>query len=255
MWACHRLQRHPFPVRAWFRHSLVLTYALPAGLLEPLLPPGLALDVFDGLGFLAVAMVQTQGLRPAFLPRCLGQDFFLAGYRIFTRFRTGAGRELRGLRILRSDADRRLMVRAGNLLTHYRYRLASATVEESAAGMAIRVRTPGGEADVDVVAQWQPPPTTLPAGSPFADWHQARLYAGPLPFTFDYEKQTHSIIVIEGVRENWKPTPAAVEVRKLSFLEFPPFNQAHPVLANAFHVGHAPYAWKRGVREPIPAAT
>gem|GEM_PF-6959457 len=31
----YRLQRHPFPVKATFRHSLVLTYALPAARLQP----------------------------------------------------------------------------------------------------------------------------------------------------------------------------------------------------------------------------
>src|ERR1041385_3231946 len=102
----HLLQRHPLRVKASFEHSLVLTYAFPATTLEPFLPPGLMLDVFEGFGFLAVAMVQTRELRPAFLPRALGQDFFLTGYRIFARFRTPEGRVLRGLRILRSDANR-----------------------------------------------------------------------------------------------------------------------------------------------------
>ena len=39
----YQLKRHPLPVQAWFRHSLVLTYAFPRNLLQPLLPPGLEL--------------------------------------------------------------------------------------------------------------------------------------------------------------------------------------------------------------------
>ena len=31
----HQLRRHPIPIRAFFRSSLVLTYAFPAELLEP----------------------------------------------------------------------------------------------------------------------------------------------------------------------------------------------------------------------------
>src|SRR5438045_3942449 len=112
------LQRHPFPVRAHFRHSLVLTYAFPAAILEALLPPGLVLDTYREFGFLAIAMVQTQALRPSFCPALLGRDFFLSGYRIFCRYRTRAGRTLRGLRILRSDTDRRVMALFGNVLTH-----------------------------------------------------------------------------------------------------------------------------------------
>jgi hypothetical protein len=51
----HLLQRHPFPVTAFFRRSLALTYAFPRHLLQPLLPPGLALDTYGEFGFLAIA--------------------------------------------------------------------------------------------------------------------------------------------------------------------------------------------------------
>src|SRR5262245_1457495 len=99
----HRLKRHPFPVAAHFEHCLVLAYMLPRETLTPLLPPGLELDLFEDYGFVAIAMVQTRRLRPAFLPEVFGQDFFLTGYRIFARYTTPEGRCLRGLRILRSD--------------------------------------------------------------------------------------------------------------------------------------------------------
>ena len=56
--------------------------------------PGIDLVIPD-FGFLAIAMVQTEALRPAFLPACFGRDFFLIGYRIFARYRTRAGRTLR----------------------------------------------------------------------------------------------------------------------------------------------------------------
>lgn len=251
----HLLQRHPLPVKAWFRHSLVLTYALPVNVLEPLLPPGLMLDSLGEFGFVAVAMVRTRNLRPAFLPRFLGQDCFLTGYRIFARYRSEDGRQLRGLRILRSDTDQRRMVWCGNLLTHYQYRFVRATVVETAATLGIRIETPDAEADVAVVARLDGTTDSLPPDSPFRDWHQARLFAGPLPFTFDYERETHSIILIEGVRQNWKPVPVVVEVRKLTFLNRAPFDRARPLLASAFHVRDIPYAWKRGIRHPLPRTT
>jgi SAM-dependent methyltransferase len=59
--------------------------------------------------------VQQAPARGSFLPRLFGQDFFLAGYRVFVKFRTAGARTLRGLYILRSDADRALMVAGGNL--------------------------------------------------------------------------------------------------------------------------------------------
>jgi hypothetical protein len=113
----YMLKRHPFPVTAFFRQSLVLTYAFPSAVLQPLIPPGLVLDTYGEYGFLAIAMVQTERLRPTFLPSILGRDSFLCGYRIFTRMAGKAG-SLRGLRILRSDTNDWWMARAGNMFTH-----------------------------------------------------------------------------------------------------------------------------------------
>src|SRR5262249_25052237 len=179
----HLLQRHPLPVRAFFRHCLVLTYAFPERVLTPLLPPALTRDVSREWGFLAIALVQTEGLRPVGLPAALGQDFFLTGYRIFSRFRTAAGRTLRGLRILRSDTDRALMARAGNLLTHYNYAKCQVRMEASRDLLEVEVDT-GGAADLHVLADLAGKPAPLPAGSPFASLQEARRFAGQLPYTF-----------------------------------------------------------------------
>jgi hypothetical protein len=248
----YRLKRHPIPIRAFFRHSLVLTYAFPKALLEPLLPPGLVLDTYGDFGFVAIALVQTEDLRPLFVPRALGRDFFLSGYRIFARFEPPNGRRLRGLRILRSDADSSLMVGFGNWLTHYAYRKAEVALAETPTSLEIQIRTAQAEADLHVLADLASQPAPLPAGSPFADLREARKFAGPLPFTFDYEKETHSLVLIEGVREHWDPQPVRVEVRLNTFFRQPPFSEASPILANSFHVSNIPYLWKRGVRVSLP---
>jgi|CZKZ01.1.fsa_nt_gi uncharacterized protein YqjF (DUF2071 family) len=241
------LQRHPIPISAHFRHSLVLTYAFEPEILAPLLPSGLVLDTHRGYAFLAIALVQTKQLRPSFLPGVLGRDFFLSGYRIFTRL--GAGKQsLRGLRILRSDTDHRWMVRTDNLLTHYNYHLCRATVEESGAELRWTIQTPRAEADLEVTAHVAGEPAALPAGSPFATLTEARRFAGPLPYTFDYEAATQSIIGIHAMRQKWNPRPVAVDVRRNTFLEHEPFCRATPILANAFHVRDVPYQWQRGRR-------
>jgi hypothetical protein len=245
------LRRHPVPIRAHFRFSLVLTFAYPQELLRPLLPPGLTLDAYAGQGFLAIALVQAENLRPAGLPAFLGRDFFLSGYRVFSRFRLPDGKILRGLRILRSDADSALMVRAGNLLTRYGYRPCSASRRSSASALEIDVRTPGGEADLSVRAEWEPAPLSPPAGSPFPDLETARHFAGPLPFTFDYEAETRRMIVVQGVRERWTPRPVRAEVGTCSFLDRPPFAEAPRRLANAFLVEDVPYRWERGAAWPL----
>src|SRR5580765_8956542 len=116
------LRRHPFPVVAWFDRVIAVSYAFPEAVLRPLVPSGLEIDVYDGLGFITVALVWTRRLRPAGCPAFLGQDFFLAGYRVFTRLRDASGRRLRGLKIVRSETAKRRMVSAGNLFTRYCYR-------------------------------------------------------------------------------------------------------------------------------------
>ena len=239
------LRRHPFAIDAHLRNCVTLTYALPAAALRPLLPPGLELDTCGDDGFVAVALVQARRLRPAGVPPALGSDFFLAGYRIFTRFQRPDGRTIRGLRILRSDADRDLMVRGGNLLTHYNYHRCSAAVAVTAGGMRINVRTPdhGGDLDIDVDLG----DSSLPEGSPFASVRDARRFAGPLPFTFEYEAETHAIVAIEARRTNWRPTPVGVRVGRLSFFDHPAFAGVTPRLAAAFYVSGVDYRWARGV--------
>jgi hypothetical protein len=248
------LRRHPIPIQAFFRHSLVLTYAYPEDVLRPLLPPGLTLDTYEGDAFLAIALVQTEGLRPVGAPRVLGRDFFLSGYRIFSRYRRADGKVLRGLRILRSDADSRLMVWGGNLLTHYRYRHCRVTSHRGPGTLDVDIRTPNGEADLSVRAFVDAPATAPPQGSPFPDLHVARRFAGPLPFTFDYEPETHRMVIIEGVREHWTPTPVRVEVARSTFLERPPFDAPSCRLANAFFLENVDYRWKRGVVAALETA-
>jgi hypothetical protein len=176
----------------------------------------------------------------------MGGDFFLSGYRIFTRL--AGSRSRRGLRILRSDTDRRLMVCAGNLLTHYNYRLCEATVEERGGEIEWKIRAPRGEADLDVIAHVSDAPAALPEGSPFQSIAEARRFAGPLPYTFDYEAETKGIIAIHALRQRWNPQPVEVEVRRNTFLEGEPFCRATPILANAFYVRDVDYEWQRGKR-------
>jgi hypothetical protein len=245
----HLLRRHPVPIQAFFNYSLALTFALPVDALEPLLPPGLALDTWRGHGFLAIALVDTAGLRPVGAPRFLGQDFFLVGYRVFARARNaadGSASALRGLRILRSDANRVRMVVGGNLLTRYAYRLARVDVSADGGRLEIRVRTRGGTADLHVVAHTDSTCTAPLDASPLRTAAEARRFAGPLPYTFDYEPETGSIIAIRAIRDRWDPRPIRVQVHEAAFLEQRRFAGVQPVLASAFYVHDVRYRWQRG---------
>jgi len=248
----HLLQRHALPIRAHFEYALVLTYAVPPPVFEACLAPGLTLDTYANSAFLAIALVQTRNLRPAILPAAFGIDFWLSGYRIFTRYQTPAGRSLRGLTILRSDTDRLSMQWFGNLLTHYRYQRSHWLVERTKQKYEIQVTTPDGRADLKIEADLSKAPAALPPGSPFRDFREARKFAGPLPFTFDYESQTHSIIRVQGIRQNWNPRPVSVTVHRNTFLEQEAFRDAGAILANAFFLEDVSYSWRPGIREKLP---
>jgi hypothetical protein len=247
----YRLRRHPVPMRTRFGHSLVLMFAYPPGTLAPMLPPGLVPDVYrDPAGtehaFVAVGIVTARELRPAGLPAALGRDAVLTGYRIVSRFRPPGGRVMRGLYVLRSDTDRRLLALGGNLLTRYHYRLAEIRMRTAGGRLAATVDSHDGRADLTVTADLASTPDGPPAGSPFADLAAARRFAGPLPYTFDHEPATGSIVVVKAYRGAWRPEPVAAEVGRATFLDQPAFGGGPPRLANAFHVSDVDYGWHRG---------
>jgi hypothetical protein len=236
------LKTHPFPVEAFFEHSLVLTFAVPQAELRALLPPPLVPDTFDQeWGFLAVALVQTRHLRPKGFPGWLGQNFFLIGYRAFVRYPSPTGKRLRGLYILRSETDQRRMTALGNLFTHYRYHTVDIAQQETAGQLTIQSR----QADFHVTLAAPATDVPLPPASPFATWKEARRFAGPLPFTFSLAAD--KMLIVEGVREHWEPQPVAVESCHVGFLAN--LNFSRLVLANAFSLRDVPYSWKKGRTE------
>jgi hypothetical protein len=235
------LQRHPFAVSAYFEFSLALSFALRKEILEPMLPPHLELDTFNEYGFLTVAMVQTKHLRPKGFPKFLGRNFFLIGYRLFVKYQAQNGKRLRGLYILKSETDKALMAWSGNLFTHYKYSSVAIEVEKSRE--KISVHSPS---NLNVSVSLTNPNQALPVSSVFADWKDARRFAGPLPFTFDYEKSINSMIIIEGMRAHWEPRPVQVDKADIAFVDRMPFKDADPILSNAFYVEHIDYDWSRG---------
>jgi uncharacterized protein YqjF (DUF2071 family) len=238
-------QSHPFPVVAWFDRVVAVSFAFPEETLRPLVPEGLEMDTYEGLGFVTVALVWTRHLRPAGLPQCFGRDFFLAGYRILTRLRDESGRRLRGLRILRSETDRRTMVWSGNFFTRYHYRHVAVRFREDGHISTVETTRADGTCSLRLRYDAHDPEPRLPASSPFPDWHTARLFAGPMPFTFS-ELPGGSFVVIRGIRAEWTPRPVTVHECEVALFQEPPLRGVQPVLANAFAVENIAYRWERG---------
>ena len=236
-----RLKNHPFAVEAFFKSSIVLTFAVPKKELEPLIPECLQLDTFKNKwAFVAVAMVQTKHLRPKGFPEFLGNDFFLIGYRIFVRYKTNKGKNLRGLYIIKSETDKKKMAFMGNIFTHYNYTTTDIYETETATNKTISSKKSKFKITINNAEEG----TALPKKSPFLNWKEARRYAGPLPFTFTYNKHTKAVLIIEGVRQNWKPKPVDIKSYHIDFLNA--LKLKNIVLANAFMIENIPYYWKKG---------
>ena len=237
------LKNHPFPVEAYFDRSLVLTFALPRKQLENLVPKPLTLDTFeDKWAFVAIAMVQTRGLRPKGFPKFMGNDFFLAGYRIFVRYHNQARKKLRGLYILKSETDKRKMKWLGNVFTHYNYTTTDISIMKENSSEIIRSE----QSKFNIRISRDKEEISLPSTSPFRSWKEARRYAGPLPFTFTCMDE-NKILIIEGVRSNWEPQP--VWIQDYGFEFFEELGLKDPVFASAFEVRNIPYYWKKGLIE------
>jgi len=235
------LKNHPFAVEAFFESSLVITFAVPKEQLQRLIPECLELDSFqDKWAFLAVALVQTKELRPKGFPKFTGKDFFLIGYRVFVRYVNNAGKKLRGLYILKSETDKKKMEWMGNLFTHYNY--STTDIQQTALNNLKEIRSDKSNFIIEIDDTEEE--ISLPAHSPFADWKEARRFAGPLPFTFTYDPKKKEVLTIEGVRQNWDPKPVRVVNYRFSFLNT--LNLGDAVLANAFVIKNIPYYWKKG---------
>jgi uncharacterized protein YqjF (DUF2071 family) len=239
------LKRHPFPVDAHLERVVAVSFAFPEAILRPLVPEALEIDTYTGLGFVTAAMVWTRNLRPTGFPTFLGQDFFLAGYRVFTRLRDSSGRRLRGLYILRSETDKRRMVWAGNLLTRYQYRRIHVQIEKSGKETRVKTSLTNAGPTLDIAFESSSETAALPEGSPFGDWQTARRFAGPMPFTFGAEGDG-SFLVIEGSRQDWVPRPVRVKNWQVSLFDEAPLSGTKPILANAFAVEGVSYHWKKG---------
>jgi hypothetical protein len=238
------LKNHPFAVEAHFESSTVLTFAIPKAELEHMLPEPLSLDLFeDKWAFVAVAMVQTSGLRPKGFPKFMGNSFFLIGYRIFVRYTNNAGKRLRGLYIIKSETDRKKMEVMGNIFTHYNYTTTDISQSNQDGIRTIKSEKSDFHLNIEETDEAIP----LPENSPFSEWKEARRFAGPLPFTFTYEAAKKKMLIIQGVRQNWTPKPIKVTDYHFAFIDS--LNVKGAVLANAFMITDIPYWWKKGVIE------
>lgn len=229
--------KHPFAVKAHFKFSLVLTFAYPIEVLKPLIPDHLDLSTYkDKYAFLAVAFVSTKHLRPKGVPKRLGKDFFLAGYRVFVEYKNQSGVKRRGLYILKSQTDKKLMMNSGNLLTYYNYEYLPLKLKLDDNDYYI-------SADKISVHASKLNPEALLTNSIFDNFKEARRFAGPMPYTFSFDSKKQQMIVVKGIRNQWDPQPVNILNYQIPYLDN---LKEEPILANAFITENIDYEWTKG---------
>lgn len=235
------LKNHPFAVEAFFDSSLILTFAVPKEQIKDFIPECLELDTFQGRwAFIAVAMVQTSRLRPKGFPKFMGNNFFLIGYRIFVRYTNNAGKRLRGLYIIKSETNKKKMEFLANIFTHYNY--TTTDILQTTKGDLKTINSE--QSKFKITVDQTNIEIKIPECSPFSDWKDARKFSGPLPFTFTYDKEDKTVLIIEGVRQNWKSEPVKIKSYDFDFLNN--LKLENIVLANAFEIKNVQYYWKKG---------
>jgi hypothetical protein len=128
----------------------------------------------------------------------------------------------------------------GNIFTHYNY--TTTDIIQSADQYSKRISSV--QSGFELVIGQAVGEVSIPETSPFTDWKDARKFAGPLPHTFTCHKEDKTVLIIEGVRQNWKPEPVQVESYYFTFLDSLQLQEV--VLANAFEIRNIPYYWKKG---------
>jgi hypothetical protein len=128
----------------------------------------------------------------------------------------------------------------GNIFTHYNY--TTTDIKQTTEGTLKKIYSE--KSKFNLVIEKTESEINIPFNSPFLDWKDARKFAGPLPHTFTYDPKDKTVLIIEGVRQNWRPEPVNVKSYKFDFLNS--LNLQGVVLANAFQIKNIPYYWKKG---------
>ena len=233
----------PFPVKAWFDFFVVLFFSIDKDNTLKLIPTPLALDTHNDKALFAVAIVNTKQFRPAFLPKWMGMDFNLVGYRFLTTWQTPEGKQIRGLKIIKSQTNQKFMKILGDKLTQYQFNYNPIQVKTEDSLVTIE----GNGINIKLKIHEEPSLTPLPQNSIFENWTYARKFAGPLLYTFEVNEFKKQLTITEGTRKNWTPKPIEVISFDLDFLKEEKIKNLNPILSAAFMVRNIPYSWKKAV--------
>lgn len=238
------LPRNPLTVAGKIRQCWLFVYRLPAEnaarmLLAPLQPV-----THGGFAFANIVVCRLEGMRPVPLPAAVGIGYWHVAYRLHAQATTEAGPTLEGLHFLRSDCDRWLVEKSGNLLTDFQFHFAKIRVAESGAEVCGDIVSSDAPASFRLDRKRAP---ILATGSPFGSVAEAAGFLKYKPRGLSVENST-TLNVVRVCREEkaWRSRVVTVAEADWRFLA-----GREASLELCCEVEPIDYLWKRGQSVPV----
>lgn len=260
------LRHHPLPPRTRIRHSLIVTWAVPASAVQSWLLPGLELVTVerDGTtwGLVSCNVGELDGVQAATLPTA-GTRVTLAHSLRCRVVGDAAPDASRGVQVLARLGTTRIAALAADLTSSEPHARVQAEVfrpadERGKAGPRARTAGPGelrfavsgsDLASFDVTADLRS--HGLPDGSVFTDLADARALAGPIRRAFF--GHAGSVVAVEAHSDGKVEAPlVAVDVAAAGFLEAGSLAGVEKRLSSAFHLANTTVRWGTGVDQSMP---
>jgi uncharacterized protein YqjF (DUF2071 family) len=193
------MPKHPLPMRTTFRDCFLVNFSMEPETLARVLPSPLEAHLVGGRAFLSVVIADMDRMRPAFLPAFCGVTYQQVVYRAVVR----CGRE-RGVHFLRSDADNRLMVLMGNLLSFFGFHEAHIISGQSGGQHHIDLATaPGDHANIHASFDLTSARRIVPDGSVFQSVDEAQASLVELYAAFHPQPGEAAVRTVRIKRSAW----------------------------------------------------
>lgn len=210
------IQKNPLTMLGTLSKCWLFTFQTPIETAVQLLPPELEPVQHRDYAFWNVVVCQVQNMRPKLSPLPLGVTCWHVAYRLYVRMKPSTGEVVEGLYFLRSDCNNALMSFVGNLLTDFKFNIASVQVSQSSQSTEITISAPEG----DAYARISNDPPALPEYSAFDSLEEARQFLKYKPNGVSIGANgSANIVHIVRDEKAWKSNLVVVDEAHWSFLE------------------------------------
>jgi len=234
-----KIPRNAFTVAGSICQCWLFVYRLPVAIAQPLLPAPLRLVTHGGFAFMNIVVCRLSGMRPAPLPASIGLGYWHVAYRFHAWARRSVGQEIEGLHFLRSDCDRWVVQRAGNLLTDFNFHRAGIRVVDDGASVTGFIDSPDAPARFRIDRR-QPP--VLPEGSPFSSLEEAAAFLKYKPYGLSVEgADSLQAVRVRRNETEWNSRVVSVPEAEWQFLA-----GHEAALELCYEVKPIDYRWERG---------